>query len=177
MDLPIARRPVLRRSKSHKAGQGGVAGSAGVSLGLDSNLSVGNLPAPLSLRQDGGGVWEGMEVFLQFCLLRQNLDPGNGKQGRNHPGKGLCGQYQELGTRPHLPQEQSPWRRRAHVTLWLMDSAMRAVGEPRRDLWGKRSRAPTWSPLSVAEAGGLPAEGLGFAKGPELHWTQCEYRD
>lgn len=55
----------------------------------------------------------GVEVFLQFCLPWQNLHPGNGKQGRNHPGKGLCGRCQELGTRPHLPQEQSPWPRTA----------------------------------------------------------------
>lgn len=108
MDLPIARRPVLGRSKYHKVGQGGVAGSDGISLGLESIPSVGNLPAPLNLWQAGGGVRGGMEMFLQFCQPWQNLDPGYRKQGRNHPGKGLCGQYQELGTRPHLPQEQSP---------------------------------------------------------------------
>jgi len=149
MDLPTARRPVLRRSKSHEAGPGGVAGSAGVSLGLESLLSVGNLPAPLSLWQDGGGVWGGMEVFVRFCLPWQNLDPGNGKQGRNHPGKGVCGQYQEPGTRPHLPQEQSPRPRRALVPLWPPDNALRAGGEPRTDHWGKRSQAPTWSPCLV----------------------------
>lgn len=88
-------------------------------------------------------------MFLQFCLLWQNLDPGNGKQGRNHPGKGLYSQYQDLGTRPHLPQEQSPRPGRALVPLWPMDSAVRAVGEPRRDLCGESSQAPTWSPCLV----------------------------
>lgn len=47
-----------------------------------------------------------MEVFLQSCLSWQNLDPGKGKQGRNHPGKGPCGPYQARGTGHICPKSQ-----------------------------------------------------------------------
>lgn len=46
---------------------------------------------------------------------KQNLDPGNGKQGRNHPGKGLCGPWQELGPRPHGPRPEPLAQERPHA--------------------------------------------------------------
>lgn len=51
-------------------------------------------------------------MFLQSCLPWQNLHPGKGKQGRNHPEKGLFGPYQELSTGHICPKSQRLWLRR-----------------------------------------------------------------
>lgn len=46
----------------------------------------------------GCGGCVGGEVLLCFCLHWQNLDPGFGKQGRNHLRKVHLAQKQELST-------------------------------------------------------------------------------
>lgn len=113
-------------------------------------------------------------MFLQFCLPWQNLEPGNGKQGRNHPGKGLCGQYQELGTRPHLPQERSPWPRTAlcacgpwTVLCGLQESPGETTGggNPRPSSYLVSLLSPA---LPVAEAQGAPCRGAEPCQRPRV---------
>ncbi|KAI2572150.1 VASH1 isoform 5 [Pan troglodytes] len=51
------------------------------------HLISGKSPSLTRPVMGGGG---GVEMFLQFCLPWQNLDPGKGKQGRSPSEKGLC---------------------------------------------------------------------------------------
>ncbi|KAK2489808.1 hypothetical protein MC885_013203 [Smutsia gigantea] len=49
--------------------------------------------------------------------MGQGRAGGKGKQGRNHPGQGLCGPYQELGTGHICSKSGSPWPRRGLMPL------------------------------------------------------------
>lgn len=119
-DLPIGGRPVFRRSECYGAGEEGLLDLL-VPLPLTSSGAWAHLiyGKPLSpTRPVAGQGWDGggLEVFLQ------NLNPGKGKQGRNHPGQGLCGPYQELGTGHMCSKSRSPWPRRG-----LMPAAQQTV--------------------------------------------------
>lgn len=138
---------------------------------------MGNLPALLGLWQDGG---RGVSPVLSALA---DLHPGKGKQGRNHPEKGLYGPYQELSTGHICPESQSLWLRGSSGPCSPMDSVLWADiaswqgpcwngldESPGENHWGKGSRTPTWPPCSAQLClllkPGPPCRGAGLCQGP-----------
>lgn len=126
-------------------------------------------------------------MSLHFYLPWQHLDPGQGSVIGSNVGDVCVASIRSLTqvtsaprAGAHGPGEPSFPCSPVDGTMWTTLSA----GTPyaggckkaqERQLLGRISLAPTWSCLAqlcLLLKLGLPAEGLGFAEGPDLPWAQ-----
>lgn len=126
-------------------------------------------------------------MSLHFYLPWQHLDPGQGSVIGSNVGDVCVASIRSLTqvtsaprAGAHGPGEPSCPCSPVDGTMWTTLSA----GTPcaggckkaqERQLLGRISLAPTWSCLAqlcLLLKLGLPAEGLGFAEGPDLPWAQ-----